>query len=164
MSRAVLSIGSNMGDRFGHLQAAVDGFAPVLRAVSPVFETDPWGPVEQGAFLNAVLVVEDPAAGPWDWLARAHRVEDGAGRRRDSRWGPRTLDVDVVVVDEVRSADPVLRLPHPHAHERAFVLVPWLAVDAGAALPGCGGVAELVARLEPSGVRKIDRTLVWGVG
>jgi 2-amino-4-hydroxy-6-hydroxymethyldihydropteridine diphosphokinase len=146
---AVLSIGSNLGDRLAHLQGAVDAVRPWLVAVSPVYETAPWGPVLQDDYLNAVLVVEDSAATPRDWLRRAQAAEQGAGRTRDVRWGPRTLDVDVVAVDGVRSDDPELTLPHPRAHERAFVLVPWLDVEPAAMLAG-----QSVERL----VRDVDRT------
>jgi 2-amino-4-hydroxy-6-hydroxymethyldihydropteridine diphosphokinase len=136
MSRAVLSIGSNQGDRAANLQGAVEAFRPWLRAVSPVYETPPWGPVPQDDYLNAVLVVEDPDAEPREWLRRAHAAEQAAHRTRDVRWGPRTLDVDVITVDGVRSDDPELTLPHPRAGERAFVLVPWAAADPGAVLAG----------------------------
>jgi 2-amino-4-hydroxy-6-hydroxymethyldihydropteridine diphosphokinase len=132
----VLSIGSNVGDRLATLRGATSAFAPWLVAASPVYETPPWGPVPQGNFYNAVLVVDDEAASPADWLARAQAAERSAGRTRDVRWGPRTLDVDVVDVDGIRSDDPDLTLPHPRAGERAFVLVPWLAVDAAAQLAG----------------------------
>jgi 2-amino-4-hydroxy-6-hydroxymethyldihydropteridine diphosphokinase len=150
MSRAVLSIGSNIDDRLGYLQAAADGLAEYLVAVSPVFETPPWGPVAQQPFLNAVLIADDPAATPADWLARSQRCEQAAGRTREVRWGPRTLDVDVITVDEVTSDDPVLTLPHPQAAERAFVLVPWWAADPEAILPGHGSVLSLIKAL-PAG-------------
>jgi 2-amino-4-hydroxy-6-hydroxymethyldihydropteridine diphosphokinase len=156
MSTAVLSIGSNLGDRLAHLQGAVDSLRSWVRAVSPVYETAPWGPVEQDDYLNAVVIVDDPDAAPGDWLARAHAAEQGAGRTRDVRWGPRTLDVDVVAVDDVVSDDPRLTLPHPRAAQRAFVLVPWLAVDPSASLGGRPVrelLAELVAGADPSDVR-----------
>jgi len=152
VTAAVLSIGSNLGDRLAHLQGAVDALRPWLRAVSPVYETAPWGPVEQDDYLNAVLLVSDRAATPRDWLARAHAAEQAAGRTRDLRWGPRTLDVDVVAVDDVASDDPELTLPHPRAAERAFVLVPWLAVDPDAALAG-RPVRDLLAGLSDDDVR-----------
>ena len=152
MSAAVLSIGSNLGDRLTALRGAVEHFGPWVQAVSPVYETAPWGPVPQEDFLNAVLLVRDDAATPTDWLARAHEVEDAAGRTREVRWGPRTLDVDVVSVDDLRSDDPVLTLPHPRAAERAFVLVPWLAADPSAVLGGVP-VAELVDAVDVSEVR-----------
>lgn len=147
MSAAVLSIGSNLGDRLANLQGAVAALRTWVVAVSPVYQTPPWGPVEQANFLNAVVLVEDPDAAAADWLQRAHAAEDAAGRTREVRWGPRTLDVDVVSVVGVRSDDPVLTLPHPRAAERAFVLVPWLAVDPDAVLEGHGRVDELVATL-----------------
>ncbi len=153
MSRAVLSIGANLGDRLALLRSAVEALGPAVVAVSPVYETAPWGGIEQDDYLNAVLVVDDPATDAWGWLDRAHALEAAAGRTRDVRWGPRTLDVDVVVVDGVTSADPRLTLPHPHAHERAFVLLPWVAVDPDAVLPGRGRVADLAADLDPAGVR-----------
>lgn len=149
MSTAVLSIGSNLGDRRAHLQRAVDAMRPWLRAVSPVYETAPWGPVEQDDFLNAVLLVADDDAAPRDWLIRAQAAEQAAGRTRKVRWGPRTLDVDVIAVDDVRSDDPELTLPHPRAAQRAFVLVPWLAVDPDATLDG-HAVRDLAARLAES--------------
>jgi 2-amino-4-hydroxy-6-hydroxymethyldihydropteridine diphosphokinase len=134
VSRAVLSIGSNLGDRLAALQRAADAFAEWVVAASPVYRTPPWGPVPQGDYLNAVLIADDPNAAPADWLARAQAAEQAAGRQRDVRWGPRTLDVDVISVDDVRSADPVLTLPHPRAAARAFVLVPWAAADPAATL------------------------------
>jgi 2-amino-4-hydroxy-6-hydroxymethyldihydropteridine diphosphokinase len=146
----VLSIGSNISDRLGYLQLAVDGLADWLVAVSPVFQTPPWGPVAQQPFLNAILIVADPAATPADWLARAQQCEQAAGRTRELRWGPRTLDVDVIAVDDVASDDPTLTLPHPRAAERAFVLVPWWAVDPEAELPGHGSVLSLIQAL-PAG-------------
>lgn len=133
MSRAVLSIGSNLGDRLEHLRSVVRALQPV--AVSSVYETAPWGGVDQDDYLNAVLIVEDPAVDAYGWLARAHELEAAAGRVRDVRWGPRTLDVDVIDVAGVVSADPVLTLPHPRAHERAFVLVPWAEVDPAVPAP-----------------------------
>lgn len=151
MTTAVLSIGSNLGDRLGAVQGAVDSFRPWLLAVSPVYETPPWGPVAQDDFLNAVLVAADAGAAPGDWLDRAHAAERAAGRTRDMHWGPRTLDVDVVCVDDVASDDPVLTLPHPHAAERAFVLVPWLAVQPDAQLSG-RRIRDLLATLPPDDV------------
>jgi len=154
VTRAVLSIGSNLGDRLAHLQSAVDGFADVLVAVSPVYETAPWGVLDQADFLNAVLVVESPEVDEWGWLRRGQSLERAAHRVRDQHWGPRTLDVDVVTVDGVLSSDPELLLPHPGAHERATVLIPWLDVSPDAVLPGFGPIAELDYSAE--GVRKRD--------
>lgn len=155
--RVVLSIGSNLGDRLAHLQSVVDGLGPVLRAVSPVYETDAWGGVEQGPFLNAVLVADDPKLDAHGWLRRAHDFERAADRVRDQRWGPRTLDVDLVAChdggSEVILRDGDLTLPHPFAHQRAFVLVPWLDVDPDATLPVSGEyrpAEKLLAELDPA--------------
>ena len=136
MSRAVLSIGSNLGDRLANLGLALEVFRPWLAGVSPVYETPPWGPVPQEDFLNAVLLVADAEASPREWLTRAQVAERAAGRARGIRWGPRTLDVDVIDVDGLESGAPELTLPHPRAAERAFVLVPWADLDATASLAG----------------------------
>jgi 2-amino-4-hydroxy-6-hydroxymethyldihydropteridine diphosphokinase len=163
VSRAVLSLGANLGDRAAALRAAITALEDdgVLVARSTLYETPPWGPVEQPPYLNAVVVVrgDRDAAG---WLARAHELEQAAGRTRDERWGPRTLDVDVVTVTgddgrPVLSADPALTLPHPRAHERAFVLVPWASLDPTAVLPGRGRVSDLLAALPPEDVAAVVR-------
>jgi 2-amino-4-hydroxy-6-hydroxymethyldihydropteridine diphosphokinase len=162
MTRAVLSLGANLGNRAGTLRTALAALADDgLVARSTLYETPPWGPVEQPRYLNAVAVVSGPedAAG---WLARAHQLERAAGRTREVRWGARTLDVDVVTVtgDDGRavvSDDPDLTLPHPRAHERAFVLVPWLALDPAAEIPGRGRVADLVAALPSAEVAAVVR-------
>jgi 2-amino-4-hydroxy-6-hydroxymethyldihydropteridine diphosphokinase len=142
MTRAVLSIGSNVGDSLAHLQSAVDGLGDAVVAVSRVYSTAPWGGVEQQDFLNAVILVDDPNAGSYDWLLRARKLEEDADRVRDQRWGPRSLDVDVVDCEGIVSADPELTLPHPRAHQRAFVLIPWLDVDPGATLAIDGAVVS----------------------
>lgn len=157
MTRAVLSLGSNLGDRFGHLRTAVDGFATALVAVSPVYETAPWGGVEQDDFLNAVIVVDDPDTDEWGWLRRGQGLEDASGRVREVRWGPRTLDVDVVHVAGVSSTHPDLLLPHPGTRERATVLRPWLDIDPAAVLPGHGPVAALLEALGPDGEQGMRR-------
>ncbi len=153
--RVVLSIGSNLGDRQAHLQSVVDGLGDALRAVSPVYETDAWGGVEQRPFLNAVLIAEDPQLDAHGWLRRAHDFEQAAERVREQRWGPRTLDVDLVTCrdgdSEVVMCEEDLTLPHPFAHQRAFVLVPWLDVDPSAALTvgdQARPVQQLLAGLE----------------
>lgn len=164
MSRVVLSIGSNIGDRLAHLQSVVDGVGSAVLSVSPVFETDAWGGVEQDAFLNAVVIADDPELDAHAWLRRGQELERDNNRVRDIRWGPRTLDVDVVSCveagEDVVSADPVLTLPHPLAHQRAFVLIPWLAAEPTAELLLDGRrrpVSELIEALDPadrSGVRR----------
>ncbi len=154
MTRVVLSIGSNLGDRLARLQSVVDGLGEAVVAVSPVYETQPWGGPElvadQGPFLNAVLVADDPAVDGRGWLRRGQRLEEAAVRVRGQRWGPRSLDVDLVscLVDGTEQVvrEPDLTLPHPFAHLRAFVLVPWLAVEPDAMLT-VGGVRQPVTRL-----------------
>jgi 2-amino-4-hydroxy-6-hydroxymethyldihydropteridine diphosphokinase len=132
---SVLSLGSNLGDRLAHLRLGLSVLEPLK--VSRVFETAPWGGVEQDDFLNVVALCPWDASEAW---RRAVLAETRAGRERAVRWGPRTLDVDVIWAD---GSDPALELPHPRAHERAFVVVPWLDVDPGAVLPGHGPVADL---------------------
>jgi 2-amino-4-hydroxy-6-hydroxymethyldihydropteridine diphosphokinase len=151
VTRAVLSIGSNAGDRYHHLQQAVRLLGESVTLTSGVYETPPWGDADQPAYLNAVLLVVDPRAAPHDWLFRAHACEAAAGRVRDPqrRFGPRTLDVDVIEVwdtddQPVISADPELTLPHPRAHERAFVLRPWIDIQPYGQLPGHGRLTDLL--------------------
>lgn len=144
MSRAVLSLGSNLGDRLAHLQSVLDGLGLAVLAVSTVYETEPWGVTDQPDFLNAVCIVDDPARDHWAWLRAGQELEQAAGRVRELRWGPRTLDVDVVTVDGVLSDDPELLLPHPGTPERASVLVPWLEIEPEAVLPGHGPVRALL--------------------
>ncbi|CAN5310921.1 2-amino-4-hydroxy-6-hydroxymethyldihydropteridinediphosphokinase [soil metagenome] len=158
MTRAVLSIGSNVGDRAAHLRTAVAAFADVLVAVSPVYETPPWGGVPQGPYLNAVLVVGGDHT-PAQWLDRAHRAERAAGRNRDLRWGPRTLDVDVITVDDLTCEDPDLTLPHPLAHERAFVLLPWRDVEPAAELSG-QPVDYWLSTADTAGIRARDDVVI----
>jgi 2-amino-4-hydroxy-6-hydroxymethyldihydropteridine diphosphokinase len=151
MSRAVLSIGSNLGDRLVHLASVVATLPNCV--VSPVYETAPCGPVPQDDFPNAIIIVDDPAKDARGWLAFARGCEQAAGRTRDIHWGPRTLDVDIMhVVDcnePVISNDPELILPHPRAHERAFVLIPWVDVEPDAVLIGHGPIVRLLHQLAP---------------
>lgn len=169
MSRVVLSIGSNLGDRLARLQSVVDGLDGAVRAVSPVYETPAWGGVEQGPFLNALLIADDDGLDGLGWLRRAQELEQAAGRVRGQRWGPRTLDVDLVTCHdggrEVISGDEGLTLPHPLAHLRAFVLIPWLAVDPAAELTVAGRarpvslLLEEIDGAERAGVRLTDLVL-----
>lgn len=166
MSRVVLSIGSNLGDRLVRLQSAVDALGETVVAVSPVWETDAWGGVEQQPFLNAVLIADDAGVDGRDWLRRAQEIERDNDRVRAQKWGPRTLDVDLVCCfdgdAEVFSDDAELTLPHPFAHQRAFVLIPWLAVEPAAELSVGGArrpVREILEGLDDAdrdGVRMTD--------
>ena len=156
MTRAVLALGSNLGDRIGHLRSAVAGLDEVILAVSGVYETPPWGgtgPAGEPSppYLNAVVLAVDGDDDARCWLERARALERAAGRERPAAWrfAPRTLDVDVIAVwtadgAPVLSGDPELTLPHPRAHLRAFVLRPWLDIQPYARLPGHGPVVDLV--------------------
>ncbi|MFA3877652.1 2-amino-4-hydroxy-6-hydroxymethyldihydropteridine diphosphokinase [Streptomyces sp. MMCC 100] len=155
--RAVIALGANLGNRLETLQGAIDALEDTpgvrVKGVSPVYETEPWGvaPDSQPSYFNAVVIVKTTLP-PSSLLERAHAVEEAFHRVRDERWGPRTLDVDIVAYAEVVSDDPQLTLPHPRAHERAFVLAPWLDVDPEAAVPGRGSVADLLAAVTRDGV------------
>ncbi|MDT3727182.1 2-amino-4-hydroxy-6-hydroxymethyldihydropteridine diphosphokinase [Streptomyces sp. DSM 41972] len=155
--RAVVSLGANLGNRLETLQGAVDALEDTpgirVKAVSPVYETEPWGvePGSQPSYFNAVVVLRTTLP-PSSLLERAQAVEEAFHRVRDERWGPRTLDVDIVAYADLRSDDPRLTLPHPRAHERAFVLAPWLDADPAADLPGHGPVAELLDAVTRDGV------------
>lgn len=163
MRRVAFGLGANLGDRVAALQGAVDVLAPHLvdPVVSSVYETAPVGGPEQPDYANAVLV-GDTDDEPLALLALAHEAEQAWHRTREIRWGPRTLDVDVLVVGDIVSDDPVLTLPHPRAAERAFVLVPWLEADPHATLPGGRRVAGLLAALEvePDDVRRSPDALL----
>ncbi|HVE63383.1 MAG TPA: 2-amino-4-hydroxy-6-hydroxymethyldihydropteridine diphosphokinase [Mycobacteriales bacterium] len=161
MTRAVLSLGANLGDRAASLQSAVDALGEHSRilAVSPVYQTSPMGGPAQPDFLNAVVVVEadDSAAALLAWC---QEIELLAGRVRGERWGPRVLDIDIITFGDLASDDPTLTLPHPRASERAFVLVPWLDVDPTAQLGG-SSVAELIRVVGTAGLTRRDElTLV----
>lgn len=156
--QVVLALGSNLGDPLANLQAGVDHLAsaPGLRctAVSGVFVTAPVGGPPQPDYLNAVLLADSelPAR---SILGLCHDAEQALRRVREERWGPRTLDVDVIACDDEVSSDPELTLPHPRAHQRAFVLAPWLDVDPQASLVGLGSVASLLAQADTTGVARL---------
>lgn len=153
--RAAFGLGSNLGDRVGHLQAAVDGLAAggvANLAVSHIYETDPVGGPAQPDYLNAVAVGDTTLAAT-ELLGLARSLESTAQRVRTVRNAPRTLDVDLLAVGDVTMATEQLTVPHPRAHERAFVLVPWAEVDPDFVVPGRGTVAELAAAVERDGVR-----------
>jgi 2-amino-4-hydroxy-6-hydroxymethyldihydropteridine diphosphokinase len=156
-STVVLALGSNLGDRLANLQRGVDLLVaePGLgdAAVSPVYETAPVGGPGQPDYLNAVLVAVTSLP-PRAVLDLGLAAEQALHRVREERWGPRTLDVDVIVYGDLVSADPDLTLPHPRAHERAFVLAPWHDVDPAAVIPGRGPVADLLAAAGTGGIRR----------
>ena len=156
--RVVLALGSNLGDRLASLQAGLDvlAAAPGLGqlSVSPVYETAPVGGPVQDDYLNAVVIAETalPARAILD---RARQAETALGRVRTQRWGPRTLDVDIIVCGAEITAGPELTLPHPRAHERAFVLAPWHDLDPAARIPGRGPIADLLAEIGGTGIRRV---------
>jgi 2-amino-4-hydroxy-6-hydroxymethyldihydropteridine diphosphokinase len=158
-ARIVIAMGSNLGDRLGNLQGGLDALfdAPGLTflAVSPVFETSPVGGPEQPAYLNAVLIAATHLSAR-AVLDRCHAVEAAFGRTRREVWGPRTLDLDLIIYGDDVSNDPELTLPHPRAHKRAFVLAPWHAADPEAELPAAGRVADLLAAAGQAGVARLD--------
>ncbi len=125
--RVFLGLGSNLGDRAGHLRAAVSAMPDVV-AVSPVYESAPVGGPEQGRFLNIVVQLDTEAL-PHELLERCRELERAAERLRSVRWGPRTLDVDVLWIDGVRIDSAELTVPHPRMHERNFVMDPLLDLD-----------------------------------
>lgn len=149
---AVLSIGSNMDDSRELLDSVYRDFAGMgqLRAASSIYRTPAWGVEDQPDFLNAILLVEVELS-PLELLHRGQELENAAGRVRVHKWGPRTLDVDIVAAwdgeaSEITSDTEELRLPHPHAHQRAFVLQPWLEINPDAVLGG-QRVAKLLNEL-----------------
>lgn len=156
--RTVLAIGSNLGDRLANLQGAVNSLADTpevwLTSVSPVYETKPIdAPEGSKDFLNAVVLV-DTTLSARTLLERALAVEDAFGRERSERGAPRTLDVDLIVVGDRRANDPDLVLPHPKAHERAFVLAPWYDAEPDAEIPGFGPIKELLEKAGDEGIAK----------
>lgn len=163
--RSVLALGSNLGERLASLQGAVDSLADTpdvwVTAVSPVYETRPVdAPEGSKDFLNAVVLI-DTTLSARTLLDRALAIEDAFGRERTGERGePRTLDVDLIVVGDRRANDESLVLPHPKAHERAFVLAPWHDVEPDAEIPDYGSVAELLDKVGTEGViRRDDVTL-----
>ena len=160
--RAVISLGSNLGERLTSLQGAVHALADTpdvwVTGVSPVYETEPVGaPEGSETFLNAVVLLDTTLAAT-RLLDRAQAIEDAFGRDRSSgeHNAPRTLDVDIIVVGDRRRDDEVIRLPHPRAAERAFVLQPWYDVEPDAEIPGAGLIAELLEKSDRSGLTRRD--------
>jgi 2-amino-4-hydroxy-6-hydroxymethyldihydropteridine diphosphokinase len=148
---AYLGLGSNLGDRLATLQDAIVRLDAepgiVIARCSRVWETEPVGGPEQGDFLNAV-VQADVDLSPLDLLAACHRVEAALGRVRDVRWGPRTIDIDILLIGDRAIDEPDLTVPHPRLHERAFVLMPLLELEPDPRLPDGTRLVEI--RLGPS--------------
>jgi len=164
--RAFLGLGSNLGDRLANLQRAVDLLAArtgiTIETSSRIYETDPVGGPLQPEYLNAVLEIQTSLE-PRELLGACRGVEDTMGRERGERWGSRTIDVDVLTFGDREIEEPDVVVPHPRMHERGFVLVPLLELDADPPLPGGRKVATL--RLGPTafgGVRLFAPPLAIG--
>jgi 2-amino-4-hydroxy-6-hydroxymethyldihydropteridine diphosphokinase len=155
MARVAIALGSNLGDRLDHLRAGLAGLerlGPIV-TVSRVYETEPVGGPEQGRFLNAVAVIETSVV-PLDVLARLLEIERSRGRERTVRWGPRTLDLDLIAYEGERLSLPTLEVPHPRAHERGFVLAPLAEVWSDVELADGSTAEEALGVVGSSGIRR----------
>ena len=162
--KATVGLGSNLGDRLANLQFAIDSLngtvGTQVHSISPVYETDPVGGPAQEDYLNAVAVLKTILS-PEQLLDATQQIELSAHRERNEHWGPRTLDLDLLAMDDLTLNSQSLVLPHPRAHERGFVLLPWSTLDPNFIIPGHRSVAELLAEVDLSGVRpRPDQTLV----
>jgi 2-amino-4-hydroxy-6-hydroxymethyldihydropteridine diphosphokinase len=158
--RVVVALGSNLGDRAANLQGALNALADTpdveVVSVSPVYETEPVGtPGGSPNFLNAVVIV-DSTLHARTLLERALAIEDAFGRVRTEPGAPRTLDVDLLVVGDKIVDEDDFHLPHPRAHDRAFVLVPWAAADMDGEIPGKGRVDELARIVDTTTITRVD--------
>ena len=161
--KATVGLGSNLGDRLANLQFAIDSLNATVgtqvHSISPVYETDPVGGPAQDDYLNAVAVLKTILS-PEQLLDATQQIELSAHRERNEHWGPRTLDLDLLAMDDLTLNSQSLVLPHPRAHERGFVLLPWSTLDPNFLIPGHRSVAELLAEVDISGVRpRPDQTL-----
>lgn len=167
LTKVVYSIGSNLGERLSNLQGAVDAIRDtpdvMVVDISSVYETESvGGPADSPPYLNLVVVAETTLE-PRTLLERALAIEDAFGRVRTERWAPRTLDVDLIMVGNAASDQPDLRLPHPLAHERGFVLLPWAEIDPDGSLPGKGALSDLASSADIAGVvRRSDLEIDGG--
>ncbi|NLB83304.1 MAG: 2-amino-4-hydroxy-6-hydroxymethyldihydropteridine diphosphokinase [Synergistaceae bacterium] len=152
MSRATLGLGSNLGDRLGMLRSALRSFQrggiPIL-AASDVYETPPWGVTDQPLFLNACVVV-GTVLSPQDLLLFLKKTEKKLGRKEGLRWGPRAIDIDILLYDDLLLDSPALSIPHLRLHERAFVLRPLADIAPDWKSPRSGQtVAEMAKNIDP---------------
>lgn len=150
-----LALGTNLGDRPGNLRAAVKALAPdvEVRAESRVYETPPWGYVDQPAFLNMAVEAETSLS-PEELLGRLKQVEVEVGREPSFRYGPRRIDIDILFYDDLVLESGALTIPHPRLHERAFVLVPLMDLAPGLVHPVLGrSVTDLLAGQDQSGIK-----------
>ena len=158
--RAVVALGSNLGERLANLQGAADSLKDTpdvwVTDISPIYETTPVdAPEGSEDYLNAVILF-DTTLSVHTLLDRTQAIESAFGRERDEVNGPRTLDVDLIVVGDRRADDEHLVLPHPRAHERAFVLAPWFDVEPDAELPDAGPIQDLLDQVGRAGVVRRD--------
>lgn len=155
MSHVAFSLGTNIGDRVAHLDYAINrlrstyGMSKI--SASLFYETAPVGGPEQDNYLNAVVTAESDLS-PRELLDLCHDIEAGRDRTREVRWGPRTLDVDLLVAGDFVSDDSDLTIPHPRAHVRGFVLTPWATIDPDCQIAGYGRVADLAHTIGSDGV------------
>ena len=151
MAKAYVGIGSNLGDRESHLRHAIQLLQAeqglVVTAVSTLRETEPVGPVEQGPFINGALRLETGLT-PRELLERLLAIEEELGRIRGERFGPRTIDLDLLLYEDEVLDEPGLTLPHPRLHERRFALEPLAELAPDLEIPGRGSVSTLLAELE----------------
>jgi 2-amino-4-hydroxy-6-hydroxymethyldihydropteridine diphosphokinase len=146
--KVVIALGSNLGNREENIELAVAELNKIIDVthLSTLYETDPVGGPQQPDYLNAVLIGESELA-PRELLKAALSIESELGRVREVHWGARTIDIDLIVLGELLISSPELEIPHPRAHQRAFVLEPWLEIDPSAQIPGYGSVAQLLSAL-----------------
>ena len=149
--KLVLALGSNLGNRESNIGEAVSELENIIEIthLSTMHETAPVGGPKQGDYLNAVLIGESELT-PHELLALTSKIESKLGRVREVRNGPRTIDIDIIVFGEIQINTPDLQIPHPRAHQREFVLAPWLEIDPDAQIPGRTSVAKILAELAVS--------------
>jgi len=146
--KTVIALGSNLGDSKSIFSDAIIqiGKSVEFQSISKFYETIPVGGPEQPNYLNAVLI-GDTQMPPLELLTQLQSIENGAGRVREERWGPRTLDLDLIIYGDLLMKEELLTLPHPRAHERSFVLEPWVEIDPQAELPGYGKIGVLLKQI-----------------
>jgi len=158
VARAYIGIGANLGDAVRQVREAIDALDRLphtrLAAASSLYRTAPVGYLDQPDFINAVAAV-DTELDPYALLAALHEVEQRFGRERPFKDAPRTLDLDVLLYDDRVSADPVLTLPHPRMHERAFVLAPLTEIAGDCVIPGRGPASEWLARCTGQAIARL---------
>ncbi|MBN8237511.1 2-amino-4-hydroxy-6-hydroxymethyldihydropteridine diphosphokinase [Halobacillus kuroshimensis] len=163
MNKAYIALGSNLAEREQYLRDAIalldENEDVQVEGRSGVYETSPVGYTDQGDFLNMVITVETSLP-PEDLLAACQAIEDGLGRKRLVKWGPRTIDLDILLYNEENRAAAELTIPHPHMHERAFVIVPLADVDPQAYLPHLQKQAVELLHELPDAER--ESVTLWG--